>query len=430
MLCVRNVTKFAGPLRLAAPLTARVEVAGGSQRKPASMSARYDRSTTISSGARVAMRIAYMLTSLGMGGAERQVVALAERMAGRGHTVALIVLMPRVAQEWPTALDVVHLEMRKTPVSVFRGLMRARRFLREFRPDLVHSHTYPGNMAARMLRLVGATPAVVSTIHNVYEGGWGRMLAYRLTDGLSLRTTAVSQAAAERYVRIKAVPKNKCVALANAIDIVEFEPAAERRAATRDQLGAAEAFLWLAVGRIVPAKDFPNLLRAFAQVRRAFPEAQLWIAGEAAATVANRVGAFAVEHGEMDGVRWLGLRRDMPALFDAADAFVLASAWEGMPLALGEAMAMEMPAVATDVGGVRELVGSSGAIVPAKDPSALADAMLALMRMPPEARHAQGRAARQRIAENFSIDALADRWEEFYGSVLAFRSRPVSRTFA
>ena len=81
----------------------------------------------------------------------------------------------------------------------------------------------------------------------------------------------------------------------------------------------------------------------------------------------------------------------MPALLDAADGFVLASAWEGMPLAVGEAMAMEKPVVATDVGGVRELVGDAGVIVSAKDPEGLAQAMLELMRRTSEARCALGR---------------------------------------
>ena len=74
---------------------------------------------------------------------------------------------------------------------------------------------------------------------------------------------------------------------------------------------------------------------------------------------AHSIVRFAERH--MERVRWLGLRRDMPALLDAAEAFVLASAWEGMPLVIGEAMAMEKPVVATDVGGVREMVGDAGA---------------------------------------------------------------------
>jgi glycosyltransferase involved in cell wall biosynthesis len=116
----------------------------------------------------------------------------------------------------------------------------------------------------------------------------------------------------------------------------------------------------------------------------------------------------------MENVRWLGLRRDMPALLDAADGFVLASAWEGMPLVVGEAMAMEKPVVATDVGGVRELVGEAGAVVPAKDSEALASAMVQWMRCDIDERASRGRAARVRIEAGFSMDARTDQWVALY----------------
>lgn len=373
------------------------------------------------------MRIVYVLTSLGMGGAERLVVALASRMAERGHTVQLLVLRPPVAEQWPTALPVVHLGMRRTPLSVIRGLAQARRFLRAFRPDLLHSHSFHPNIVARLLKVLVPSAAVLSTVHNVYEGGWQRMLGYRLTDGLSRRTTAVSQAAADRFVRLKAVPRRKCAVLTNGIDTEEFAPDAERRARVRAEMGASQTgsrgeFIWLTAGRIVPAKDIPNLLRAFAVVRAAQPEAQLWIAGEWAGTKVKRgdgfVSGFAVGSGSLDGVRILGLRRDLPALLDAADGFVLASAWEGMPLALGEAMAMEKPVAATDVGGVRELVGDAGTIVPAKDSRALAEAMLRIMQTPAGERCTLGRAARARIQNQFSMDTRADDWEALYTAML------------
>jgi glycosyltransferase involved in cell wall biosynthesis len=89
-----------------------------------------------------------------------------------------------------------------------------------------------------------------------------------------------------------------------------------------------------------------------------------------------------------------------------------------MPLVVGEAMAMEKPVAATDVGGVRELVGEAGVIVPAKNPEALAEAMLEMMRRTDEARGALGRLARERIATHFSIDAKADEWEALYRAVL------------
>lgn len=152
------------------------------------------------------------------------------------------------------------------------------------------------------------------------------------------------------------------------------------------------------------------------------PRSRLWIAGE------NRVGEeeplrrLAGELGISECVCWLGLRRDLPALLDAADGFVLSSAWEGMPLVLAEAMAMEKPVVATDVGGVRELVGETGGVVAAGDAEALAQAMQGVMRESPLTREARGRRARQRIQELFSMEARAAEWERLYAQAVAENS--------
>ena len=364
------------------------------------------------------MRIVYVLTSLGMGGAERQALAVADRMAERGHSVALLVLRLPIPQQWPTAHSIVYLNIRKTPLSLLAGLAHARRFLLAFRPDLLHSHSFHANMVARVLKLVVPSANVLSSVHNIYEGGWGRMLAYGLTDWLACRTTAVSQAAAERFVRFMAVGRRKCVVVTNGIDTAEFAPDSARRERMRSEMGLDAEFIWLAAGRIVPAKDYPNLLRAFAQLRQCRADARLWIAGEGAGPDFDRMARLQAETGLGGEVRLLGLCRDMPALLDAADGFVLASAWEGMPLAVAEAMAMEKPIVATDVGGVRELVGETGTIVAAGDPQALAQAMLSEMEKSGENRQAMGRAARARIEAKFDIDAKADEWEGLYRILL------------
>ena len=251
------------------------------------------------------------------------------------------------------------------------------------------------------------------------------MLGYRITDRLSRRTVAVSKVAGDRFVRIKAIPKRKCLVITNGIDATEFAPGAERRDSMRSTMGADSRFIWFAAGRLVAAKDFPNLLRAFRQVRSEFPDAELWIAGVPADPkmrsggdgISRYLSLLAVERGCEENVRWLGLRRDMPALLDAADAFVLGSAWEGMPLAVGEAMAMEKPVVVTDAGGLRELVGDAGVVVPIRNHEALAQAMIAVMRHSSGHRAELGRAARQRILEHFSIDAATSAWETLYKSM-------------
>ena len=362
------------------------------------------------------MRIIYVLTSLGVGGAERQVLALATRMTARSHAVAILVLRPELDEECPTSVEVVHLNMRRNPLSVLVGLWRARRFVCEFGPDLVHSHSFHANFIARILKVLVPSPVFVCTIHNVYEGGWARMWAYRLSDGLCSRTTAVSSTAAERFVRLKAVPQRKCMVLTNGIDTKEFAPDERRRIARRSAMGVASEFVWMSVGRVVPAKDFPNLLAAFRCVAFARPEARLWIAGEATGQERSRLEHDLREAnvGPAENVRWLGLRRDLAALLDAADGFVLASAWEGMPLVIGEEMAMEKAIVATDVGGVSELLGTAGDLVSPRDAERLGAAMLATMDRPLEDRQRQGKAARARVAELFNMDARADAWEALY----------------
>jgi glycosyltransferase involved in cell wall biosynthesis len=367
------------------------------------------------------MRIVYMLNSCGMGGAERHTIALAEWMAQRGHSVLLISLLPRQTQEWPTQLDVIHLGVRKTPASILSGLFHTRHLFKSFRPDLVHSHTFPANLFARVLRLIGASPAVLSTMHNVFEGGSARTLTYCLTDFLAHRTTAVSEAVARRAIETRAVPARKCVVVPNAFDTTAFAPNYLRRVDARADRGAGEDFIWLAAGRIVSAKGFLNLLEAFAHVWKAHPRTQLWIAGEHPEPTSRRTEytGLVVPKGTTERIRRLGVSHDMAALLDAADGFVLASAWEGMPLVVGEAMAMEKPVVATDVGGVRELLGEMGTLVPPRDPDALAEAMLDLMNRPSELRSLIGGAARQRVLTHYDSKILFPRWEALYQSLFA-----------
>ena len=362
------------------------------------------------------MRIATVVTSLGIGGAEKQALAIAERMAARGHEVVVVALMRQLAAEWPTHLPVVRLMMRRSPASAAAGWLRGWRCLRGFRPDVLHSHSFHANLLTRLIAAAMPRAAVISTVHNVYEGGRLRMAAYRLTDGCSRRTVAVSRAAAERFVRLGAIPAEKCLVRTNGIDTAEFAPDAARRARTREAMGAGSRFVWLSAGRVTPAKDFPNLIAAFELLRGEAPETELWIAGAASETAELPAGATDNGH-----VRRLGLRRDVAALMDAADGFALGSAWEGMPLVIGEAMAMEKPVVATDVGGVRELAGDAAAVVPAKAPDALAEAMLSVMRRSREERAGAGRAARQRILREFSIEAAADWWEQLYRSLVGDR---------
>jgi glycosyltransferase involved in cell wall biosynthesis len=181
-------------------------------------------------------------------------------------------------------------------------------------------------------------------------------------------------------------------------------------------MGATDTeFVWLTVGSFRDeAKDYDNLLRAFAKVSRRRPETRLLIAGEGALLKAKR--DLASRLGMGSNITFLGLRRDIDALMSAADAFVLGSQREGMPIVLLEAAAMELPIVATDVGECASLVlpNVSGFIVPTKSNEQLASAMMSMMSRPPEERLAMGRAGREHIRATFDIDQVANDWVHRY----------------
>jgi len=118
--------------------------------------------------------------------------------------------------------------------------------------------------------------------------------------------------------------------------------------------------------------------------------------------------------GVADRVNFLGVRHDVPTLMAACDVFVLSSAWEGFGLVVAEAMACERVVVATDCGGVREVVGEAGLLVPPRDSQALAAALDRALQLPADERENLGRAARQRVVEHFSLEATAERYLAVY----------------
>jgi len=127
--------------------------------------------------------------------------------------------------------------------------------------------------------------------------------------------------------------------------------------------------------------------------------------------------------GIYDRVVFLGLRRDIPSLLDAADGYVLSSAWEGLPNVVMEAMAAVKPVVATCVGGVPELVqeGVNGYIVPPGDSEALPTAMVKMMALSEAERRAMGEAGRAYIEANYSLEHVVDQWEALYMELLQKR---------
>lgn len=362
------------------------------------------------------MRILFVITGLGVGGAERQVVDLADRMAGRGHEVGIAYLTGEAALLPANgSIRVTGFGISKSVGGLFRAYGSLRRLIGSFRPDVVHSHMVHANLLARLVRLTTKVPRLICTAHNTDEGGPARMWAYRLTGRLADLSTNVSAKAVAAFEAKGAVRRGAMIVVSNGIDTDRFRPLADAGAGRtlRDRAGLDPADkLVLAVGRLEVQKDYPNLLEAFARVRRDGVDARLWIAG--GGPLQAGLTRAAADLGVLDRIDFLGVRPDVPALFDAADVFVLPSAWEGFSLVVGEAMACGKVVVATDCGAVRELLGDCGFLVPPRDPAALASALSRALSVPPEDASAMGARARQRIVSHFSLECAVEDWLSIY----------------
>jgi glycosyltransferase involved in cell wall biosynthesis len=367
---------------------------------------------------RVQPHVMYLVTSSGVGGAERQVRDLALAFQHRGWRVTVVSMLPLE----PMIGDLAALGIRTETLGMSRGipdpraLVRLVRLIKATRPDVLHGHMVHANLLARVSRLAARVPVVVSTMHNQDEGGQWRYVAYRLTDRLTDVTTTVSPLALEAAVQRRAVARDRIRVVPNGVDLSVYRPSGTDRRATRDELRLGEAFVWLTVGRLTAAKAQDRLIDAFGALASRYPEAVVLMAGDG--ELRQELLAQIERRGLEDRVKLLGIRDDLPILMRAVDGFVLSSLWEGLPMVLLEASASGLPIVATDVGGSRDAVldGVTGFVIPPDDVPALAGAMDRMMSLPEAERVSMGESGRRHAEERFSLPTVAGEWERIYRS--------------
>jgi glycosyltransferase involved in cell wall biosynthesis len=354
-----------------------------------------------------------------IGGAERQAMLLAKGLRRRGWCVTVVALSgtggAAAVELRDAGVGFVSLGMRRGLADP-RGWFRFNRWLWREQPDVVHAHLRHASWLARWSRLAGPAQVVVDTLHSSHAGSPGRRIGYWCSSWLPDQVTAVSHATAFSHLAAGMIDGKRLTILENGIDVDTWWPDRQARAAMRRELGIADEFLWLAVGRLEAVKDFPNLLSAMARAPKA---ARLVVLGEG--PMHDELVAQAQQFGLDRRVRFVGFEPNVKRWMQAADGFVLASRYEGLPMVLLEAGACAVPAVATDVAGTREVIvnGETGWLAHAGDAVALAAAMTKLMATPVAERNAMGERAQRRVAVGFSLDRVLDKWERLYSDLLA-----------
>jgi len=356
--------------------------------------------------------VVHLITTLTQGGAERvlsEVVPSPDERPDERHVVIALAGGGMFADLLSArGVEVRSLGMRPGR-DLVRGVRRMRSIERELAPDLLVAWMYHACLIALLTHpLRGRSTRtrqvwfLQGSLHNLDGLPWHTRAIVRLLARRSGHPDVLainSREGLAHHARLGYRPRRWLV-LPNGCDTSAFRPDAADRVAVRTELGLPDdAVVLVSVARVHPQKDHPTLLAAIGAAQRSDPRLHLVLVG----TGTDALVAAGAD--SMDGrVRGLGPRADVARLLRGCDIVVSSSTTEGLPNALLEGMASGLPAVVTDVGDCRAVVGDAGRVVAASDPHALAHAILELAALPAEARHELGQRARSRVERNHDID--------------------------
>lgn len=369
------------------------------------------------------MKVAHVITTLNVGGAERLLLDLCERLPRYGIESSVIYLKGGgpLAAEFESCgvpAEKVGLRAAVDPVAV---VALARR-LRSLAPDVVHTHMFKADLHGTLAARRAGVAHIVSTKHAAEEAR--RLAPVALIDrrlaAAADAIVAVSEDMAAFTREVEGIPGERIRVIYSGIDLSRFDAARPKEAALA-KLGLAPGSpIVLATGRLHPAKGHSVLIKAMRQVRRAWPDARLVIAGEGEER--ERLAAEAAPDG--DSVVLLSRRHDVADLLSVCDCYVLPSLREGLGLALIEAMALGRPCVATRAGAIPEVItdGIDGLLVPSAQPDALA---IAIGRILADRTLAErlSVAARAAARERFDIDRTAAEYAALYREITKVPAR-------
>jgi glycosyltransferase involved in cell wall biosynthesis len=384
--------------------------------------------------------ILYVIRSLEIGGTEQHLLAVAQRLVRRGWKVSVYSLedagpLRAEFERYRVNVLVPPSATSKRPHSIAGRVMRLARtafhllsLFRKQRPQIVHFLLPAAYLFGAPLAIVARVPIRIMSRQsmNVYQrAALGARIVERFLHQRMHAILAVSLRVLEQLRDEEGAPPSRLGLIYNGIEIESFSSASPKDGA-RAQLGLGGATLvMVVVANLIPYKGHADLLAALVIARSDLPDDwRLLIVGRddgIGPQLRDQARRLALD----DNVRFLGQRTDIAALLRASDIGILCSHQEGFSIAVLEGMATGLPTIVTDVGGNAEAVidGTSGLVVPPKDPASLAQAIRRLAR-DPDLRARLGRAARQRVQQEFSIEDCVRRHERLYRAMLV--SSPMS----
>ncbi|MBU1345253.1 MAG: glycosyltransferase [Proteobacteria bacterium] len=369
------------------------------------------------------LRVVYIITGLGTGGAEMSLLRLLsalDRDKFDPYVISLANAGPLGEKIHQLGVPVRQLGMDTRCPNPFL-LVKLFAWLRQIRPDVIQTWMYHADLLGGLAGFLAGLP-VVWGIHNTsldpsaVKSGTIRVVRINawLSGWLPHCIISCSEEARRAHVRM-GYASDKFVVIPNGFDLNTFRPDSSARDSLRRELSLTpNMFLVGLVARFDPLKDHQTFIRAADIFHKTHPQAQFVLCGDGISWSNEVLSGWIDAVGIRQNCHLLGRRDDIPHLMSAFDVNTLSSIGEAFPNVLGEAMACGVPCVTTDVGDAAEIVGDTGIVVPPRDAHALAEGWERLINLSTQERYALGQRARARIQTHYQIGEVVLRYQQLY----------------
>jgi len=381
------------------------------------------------------IRISFIITSFGFGGAQMMLFKLLSQIDRKRFLPEVISL---IGDRPGTNFLLERFQSIEIPLRVFNfsdfwalpfQMATLVRHLRGQRPHLVSTWMYHADLIGGLAaRLAGNIPVTWNIRHSDLNREtdkrstlWVAEICSRLSRYIPVKIICCAHRALDTHAAM-GYDKDRMVIIPNGFDLEEFRPDPLSREGVRRDLGLDSDTLAIGmVGRLHPHKGHANFVKAAKILTSNYGRVCFILCGSGLTWENQEFVSLLQEMGLQKYFHLLGQRSDMPRLFTAFDVVTSASACEGFSNVVGEAMSCAVPCVVTDVGDSAWIVGNTGVVVPSESPEQLAEAWRSMALLGPSGRHRLGRLARQRIVENFSLSHIVNTYEEFFESLANVR---------
>ncbi len=375
------------------------------------------------------IKIMQVITTLGPAGAETMLCRLASGMdASRfeNEVVSLTGVLDLADRMQAIGVRVRTLGM-KTSVPNPWLVVRLAQWIRDSRPDVIHTWMYHANLVGALAaRLAGNVPVVWGIHHSGLHSSMdssrtvlvNRACAF-LSRKYAARIVCCSKASLQVHKKLNYAAE-KLEVIPNGFDLQQVKPDPAAHAWLREELGIpAETLLIGIAARFHPHKDHRNFIAAAARLHKGLPTVHFLLCGLDITWQNSQLVEWIDAAGLRDCCHLLGVRQDVSRLFAGMDIATTASRSEAFPVVIGEAMACGTPCVVTDVGDSAMIVDDTGEVVAPGDSQALAEAWCKLIKAGPEVRRRLGMAARRRVQKHFALPAIVERYQAIYAKLAA-----------